>query len=149
MRKSSSGAPVFGSHIGTSSILLIFVVICLVSFAALSIASANADYVLTKKIADRTSRYYEACSDANLQLAETDAWLLESCQASSDREQYYDAVGEGDTFRFSLSDYQWLEVKLNYLYPENADGPYYEIAAWKVCTDTERMEYNETLPVMQ
>lgn len=35
--------------IGISSILLIFVILCLLTFAVLSLVSANADYKLVKK----------------------------------------------------------------------------------------------------
>ena len=48
----------FGMNIGSASMMLIFVILCLVSFAALSIVSANADRRLSRKIAERTSAYY-------------------------------------------------------------------------------------------
>lgn len=54
----------FGLNIGASSILVIVVILCLVSFAGLSLASANADYQLSKKLSDRTTSYYEAVSNA-------------------------------------------------------------------------------------
>lgn len=50
----------YGMNIGASSILLIIVVLTLVSFAGLSLSSANADYKLCRKLADRTSSYYAA-----------------------------------------------------------------------------------------
>ena len=36
----------FGLSIGSSSILMVFVVLCLTTFATLSLVSANADYKL-------------------------------------------------------------------------------------------------------
>lgn len=50
----------YGMNIGASSILLIIVVLTLVSFAGLSLSSANADYKLCRKLSDRTQSYYEA-----------------------------------------------------------------------------------------
>ena len=65
----------FGMNVGTSSILLIFVTLCLVSFAALSLVSANADRKLSVKVADRTVAYYDACNKAEQSIAGIDATL--------------------------------------------------------------------------
>ena len=48
-----------GINVGTSSILVTFVLLCLVTFAALSFLSANSDYRLSKQTAQRTTDYYE------------------------------------------------------------------------------------------
>ena len=40
----------FGMNIGSASILLVFVILCLVSFAVLSIVSANADSKLSARV---------------------------------------------------------------------------------------------------
>ena len=60
-----------GIHVGISSLLLIFLILCLVSFAVLSLASATADLKLSRRYALRTRSYYEACCDAEDFLAET------------------------------------------------------------------------------
>lgn len=60
----------FGMNIGTSSILVIVVILTLVCFAGLSLASSNADYQLCKKLADRTTAYYNATSMAYETLAD-------------------------------------------------------------------------------
>ena len=52
--------------IGTSCILLIFLSLCLLTFAVLSLASARADLRLSKKIADRTVSYYEGEAAASI-----------------------------------------------------------------------------------
>ena len=44
----------FGMNIGSASILLVFVILCLVSFAVLSIVSANADSRLSTRVLERT-----------------------------------------------------------------------------------------------
>ena len=48
----------FGISIGSSSILVVFVVLCLTTFATLSLVSANADYRLSRKTADAAAAYY-------------------------------------------------------------------------------------------
>ena len=52
-RQKSSGVS-FSNGIGSSSLLVTFIILCLVSFATLSIVSANADYKLSGKVLERT-----------------------------------------------------------------------------------------------
>ena len=47
------------SSFGFSSILLIFVMICIVTFATLTLVTANSDYKLSKKVAAKSTSYYE------------------------------------------------------------------------------------------
>ncbi len=51
----------FSMGIGTTSLLTIFVLLCLVVFAVLSLVSANADWKLADRLAQRTAAYYTAC----------------------------------------------------------------------------------------
>lgn len=46
-------------HIGFSSILMVFTMLCLVTFATLSLITANSDYRLSLKVAEKTTAYYE------------------------------------------------------------------------------------------
>ena len=57
-------SPRFRLHAGTASILLVFVTLCLVSFAVLTLVNANADMRLSTRIAERTDAYYAAVSEA-------------------------------------------------------------------------------------
>lgn len=56
-------------NMGTVSILTIFIVLCMVTFATLSFISTNKDAAFTRQIADRTTAYYAASSEANRQIA--------------------------------------------------------------------------------
>ena len=90
---SNSKKQTFGMNIGSSSMLMIFVTLCLVSFAALSIVSANADKSLSEKIAVRTAAYYEACNSAEESLAGIDKLLQAQYAAAPDKDAYFEAVG--------------------------------------------------------
>lgn len=59
--KKSSYPPI---NMGTSFMLVIFILLCMVIFAILSLSSALRDYDYSKQIADRTTAYYEACNEA-------------------------------------------------------------------------------------
>ena len=54
-----------GINIGPASILLIFSVLCLISFATLTLVNAKADYNLSKNLSDRQLAYYDACHKGN------------------------------------------------------------------------------------
>ena len=46
-------------NIGTASLLVVFLTLCLVSFAILSLSAAKSDYEFSKKMAQKTTAYYE------------------------------------------------------------------------------------------
>ncbi len=69
----------FGISIGSSSILVVFVVLCLTTFATLSLVSANADYRLSRKTADAAASYY-ALDAAGEELLADVAAVLEKAQ---------------------------------------------------------------------
>lgn len=75
--------PVGGVNVGTSSILIIFILLCLVTFATLSVVSAQADYTLSEKTAASVTAYYEACNQAEARLADVDAALQKVWQAKA------------------------------------------------------------------
>lgn len=140
----------FGMNIGTSSALIIIVVLCLVCFSGLSIASASADYRLSEKLAERTTAYYDACNKAQealLLLSDELAAVYESSSDQSDyeakiKESYEDSL----TFSYSINENQILQVNVAPLYPQSANGNYYEITTWQVI-NVSSPELDTSLPV--
>lgn len=125
----------FGMNIGSASMLLIFVILCMVSFAALTIISANADRRLSRRIADRTTAYYDACNSAQESLAGIDQVLSAQYRASAGMEEYFHAVGHNKSYAIPISDTQTLLVEIEILYPEQDDDTFYKITSWKVITE--------------
>lgn len=70
-------------NIGSSSLLIVFVILCLATFAILSISSAKSDYSLSERLAEHKGQYYEASSEAESILAEIDAVLADTADTSS------------------------------------------------------------------
>ena len=136
----------YGVNIGSSSILVIFVVVCLVSFAALSIVSANSDYRLTQKMADRQTLYYQACNDAYQTLSDIDATLCALYNSGITQEEYYAQVGYEKSYAYPVSDIQSLQVVIQINYPNDDMEPFYEIQKWRIIT-TGTLDYDESLPV--
>lgn len=122
-----------GINVGNSSLLFIFLTLALISFASLSLSSAQADSGLTGKIAQRTQGYYDACNEAQKQLAEADARLAALCEAGLSEEYYFARAGGHIDFSVPVSDSQALNVSLKVLWPEEEEkGPYYRVVVWQV-----------------
>lgn len=138
----------FNGGIGSSSILVIFVILCLVSFAALSIVSANADYKLSKKVLERTTAYYNASNQAETMLAQLDFTLRSIYEDSNSEEEYFELAGHGKSFSLPLSDLQSLEISVTIEYPLEDGDSFYHLTSWQVVT-TGELEYEGTLNVLK
>ncbi len=138
----------YGVNVGSSSLLIIFVVVCLVSFAALSIVSANSDYKLTKRMAERETNYYAACNDANQTLADIDRTLQSVYENSDTEDDFYALAGRTKSFTYPVSDIQSLKVVIAIHYPASDSDALYSVTEWRIIT-TGTLEYDESLPVVQ
>lgn len=132
-------------NIGTSSILFIFVILCLVSFSVLSLSSAMSDYKLSARVSSNSSSYFEACNKAEEILADTDETLKALYDTGISRSGYFEQVGKKKSFAVYVTDVQTLIVEINIDYP-NPGEPFYEITSWRLET-TGNLEYDENLPV--
>lgn len=91
MTKSKRSSSRTGLSIGASSILVIFVLLCLVTFAVLSLVSATADKALSDKNLEHITAYYAAETTAYEKLAKIDAVLAQNIDYSvSDDALYFD-----------------------------------------------------------
>lgn len=157
-KRSKKSAPGF-SNFGFSTILLAFVMICIVTISALSLLTANSDYKLSQKVAEKNLAYYEASYHANAILSEVDAQLATAYASTDGVNTYYKeaaasltALGLGTydknsgTFAYEveISENQKLDVALIIRYPKEPDDSFYEIKTWKSSYDITEPE-DETL----
>ena len=117
----------FRLHAGTASILLIFVTLCLISFAVLSLTGANADLRLSKKIAERNEVYYDAHNRGIRLIAETDEALMKLYRESAGEADFLARVQSTygtDAFEetFPVSDLQVLHVRAVAAWPKRMHG---------------------------
>jgi hypothetical protein len=134
--------------LGITSILVIFAVLCLVTFSVLSYASARADSRLSEGVVAKTAGYYQAGNLANEKLAALDGQLETAFRSSGNEAAYYAAAekllaGDPDcsaafengtmtvSFSEAVSDSQTLQVTVQILYPDSADPWYYKITNWE------------------
>jgi len=146
-----------GSHpvmsVGFTSILVIFIILCLTAFAMLSVVSAKSDERLTSEVTGQTDQSLSAGNKAEEALARIDDRLRSLYASSSDKSEYYAACGkvfsdEGTEFADDLlweddaesavitysepiSDTRSLRVKLQVLYPETSGDSFYRVLTWQ------------------
>lgn len=144
MKKKLTG----GINVGTSSILVTFVLLCLVTFAALSFLSANSDYRLSKQSAARTTAYYFANSMAEYLLADIEGRLYKAAKAADSEDEYLKSlpdiladnqsisienVAQLTTLSYDIpvNDNQTLHVCLSVNYPDSSDSALFHIVEWQ------------------
>lgn len=91
MSRKNSGA---GLGVGSSSILMMFIVLALTTFAILSLISANAELRLAQQSAAAIREYYEADCAAEETLAQIDGILLQQRQTAPEQLAYLDALAQ-------------------------------------------------------
>ena len=137
----------FGAHIGTSSLLLIFLTLSLVSFGALSLAGAKADQRLSAKLYEHTLSYYSAQHEAEQFIAVTNSKLKKAYINSADENAYRAAVaGMKTEASFPVGNSQELVVKLAFVYPESADVDLFSVRSWRIRSISDD-DYTRHLPV--
>ena len=102
-------------NIGFSSIVMVFIMICLVTFATLSVLTANSDYRLSQKLADKTIAYYEADSKARDMLELLDNRLFDIYLEGSSSDVFYEAVAITDFSANAPSDIQNITLEDNFI----------------------------------
>lgn len=151
-------------NIGSSSLLIIFLVLCLTTFAILSLSSVKSDYTFSEKLAERKAQYYDASATASRILDSVDAQLAELAEANRSTAVYMEQVTavfvnteidgisiscetiDGKTlisYQVPTEDDQVLDVQLNVTdYTKNA--AYYEIKSWRILSgESQKAEQNQ------
>ncbi len=80
--------------IGTSSLILIFIILCLTVFGLLSLSSAVSDLKLALKNGESVKGYYEADSKA-VEFTAMVEDVLAGCSKAADDEEYLQMIKEG------------------------------------------------------
>lgn len=161
-------------HSGLSLVIVIFIVLCLAVFSALSLVTARSDYVLAQQEARRSLEVQAAENQAQQWLgdmddalariyasSETVADCLNALSESAVLAEYYTdpgSAGESSTAgefsdtqalgtlfaAFSISEDQQLSVELSLCWP--AEERFYTIAKWLV-ENTGTWEGDQSIPV--
>lgn len=153
-------------NIGLSSLMIVFLVLCLTTFAILSLSSSKSDYSFSEKFAKHRSAYYDASSRAesvNAQIDEQmdviwqtspkDAYIPTLLQTLADlKPDNTDLTVQTEngihtiSYQVPMTDRQALSVVLQILDPSR-DDTYYKILSWQ---EISTVEWNgdQTLELM-
>ena len=127
-----------GMNVGSASLLLIFTVLSLVSFAALTLVNSKADYNLSQNLAERQKAYYSACHNANAFVAAVNSG--------------YEAPKEDGIIKKSIpiTDNQSLDIALMSNISDNSTNSsnIYTISQWQIVNHGTN-DYDYTLPVFK
>lgn len=145
------------SNFGFSTIVFSFVMICVVSFSVLSLATANADYKLSQKAADKNEAYYLAEEQAYKHISYIETILYATYRTVDTPEAYYQALVEsldlpdGGTYTYEnglatyaftieISENQHLDIELEIKYPHAKTDTFIKILQWKSVYEQELPE---------
>ena len=151
---------------GLSTILLVFVMLCLIVFSVLSLSTARADLEMSQKVADRTKAYYQAQSRASERLKAIDAVLARQYNETDKKASYLQGAqtvlrqeqdlsvtemenGQGllCVYTEPINETQQLRVELQITEPEKEEA-YVQILSWEA-EQTEEWNGDTGLPVLQ
>lgn len=145
------------TNIGSVTLMMIFIVLCMVSFAALSLSTAASDYRAAEKSAKHVKEYYEASNAAEETLASIADTLETAYQTTDNETDYFEKVRDAYTkedatssdgsaltlvdsddglvisYSVDLNKKQALAVSVLVQYKD----PLYKITSWQVVSTTE------------
>ena len=119
-------------NIGTSSLLLIFVVLSLVSFAVLSLSSAVTNRNLVTASGSNIEDYYKASNEAMSMIDDFDKKAVASYQSGSSLSGY-------DSFDIEINKNSSLHVTVSYHKPDD-NGHVMSVTEWKVVTEAPEID---------
>ncbi|MDD6190088.1 MAG: hypothetical protein PUB75_00660 [Firmicutes bacterium] len=128
MSRSNNSTPF--TTIGVSSLLVVFLILCLVTFACLSLSTARSDYEFSKDNAKHKTEYYNASNTA---------------------EEHLNDLSTGRTndtkWTIKINDKHALKVEVDITGSSAAGGKTYEITRWQVVSTVNR-DYNQNMNLM-
>lgn len=110
-------------HMGTTSILTVFVILCMVTFAALSLLTASRNAQYNDQVRERTDAYYQAVSRAYQEIADIDRTLQEYWTDGA-----WEQAQPEYSFNVPIDETSELSVRLTTHEPDVEDASLYTIS---------------------
>ncbi len=162
MNKNQRQAPFV--NVGSSFLLVVFLLLCLVTLATLSFTSAQSDRNFSQRLADRKTEYYAAASQAEEILGQIDGVLAHIASSDKPAENLkkldFDSIDSIDaaivydpqeatiSYQVPINEKQALDVALTVTDPHSApEVGYYQIEKWQTI-NTQKWETDDTLQLM-
>ena len=159
--KKSERQEVRAVQIGTSSLILIFTVLCLVIFSVMSITGARNDYNLALKNKAHVEAYYKMDGQGEELKAEVNEKLVAIAKASQSADEYefglkdsfgeaYDGSSRGLSYVIPGENEQSLVIRLvvNQYNDVSDNQENFTIQSWFIQND-EEYEIDDSIPVWE
>ena len=130
----------YRANMGTPTLILIFMILCLVTFGMLSLSTAKSEWNLAQRNADSVAEYYRADKEG-----EAFYQMVLQNSRSGNLGDYYDSQTGIASTQIPMKRSQSLTIKLHV--PPDQSGKI-EISQWKVI-QTEDYEIDQSLPVFK
>lgn len=124
---------------GITSIMMIFVVLCLTAFGVLSYTSANADIKLSMKNADSKLEYYQAEGRLNEKICHIDGIIVSIRQKAPEGEGYYEEIKKN--IREAYGDNVYNQANNTVTLKESIDDSRYLCAVIKINDENAAKRY--------
>lgn len=143
-------------NVGSSLLLVVFLLMCLITFATLSFSSARSDESFSRRIAARKTEYYAASNQAERLLRQIDGLLgtadpkdLDFGEIDSiDADITYRSEENTLSYQVPINDKQALEVVLDLTGTKtDPDAGHYQIKKWQT-VNTKKWESDDKLKLM-
>ncbi|MEG0275625.1 MAG: hypothetical protein RR630_01205 [Coprobacillus sp.] len=133
-------------NIGIISFLTVFVILCLVTFAVLSLVSAKSNIDLSQKSIQHKTQYYELCNQGEAFLEKIDNQLYQNYLQAKSQNEYFSFIEkvnqidssikiEDHIITFDLiNNKQKLHVEIEVLYPGDK---FYQLKVWDIMPSQE------------
>ena len=135
-------------NIGSSSLLIIFLILSLVTFAILSLSGAKSDYSFSQRLANHKTAYYEASNRAERILGQIDEAL--AANETLDGQQLEGIAIQAQegiiTFSVPMEENQALLVELE-VNDYTKDETYYTIKTWQIIS-TKAWESDQSIQLL-
>ncbi|NLD20546.1 MAG: hypothetical protein GX663_09965 [Clostridiales bacterium] len=156
------------ASIGIASLLVVFLILCLVTFAVLSLSSAKSNYEFSEKSANHRAEFYKASNESQEVLATISRTMAESTSGAENPESFCYIVGsnlekehpgtpvaveaEGSIITASwsipISKTQNLEVGVKLNRQGSSEGSLYKITKYQVVSTGDR-NYNQSMDLIK
>ena len=135
-------------NIGSSSLLIIFLILSLITFAILSLSGAKSDYSFSQRLANHKTAYYEASNRAERILGQIDEAL--AANETLDGQQLEGIAIQAQegiiTFSVPMEENQALLVELE-VNDYTKDETYYTIKTWQIIS-TKSWESDQSIQLL-
>lgn len=122
---------------GISLLIVVFLVLCLFTFSAITLTTAINEYKRSNILAENTKSYYDAANKAEEEINSLITYLKENNSWSISGTKY---------LTYTIDDTQELAITLEPL-PAPVEGKYFNITKWQVVS-TQTWETNDTMNLL-